>query len=59
MSGTKVDCCGYGAAFEKIYNSLSELPMPGFSITSNDSLDYALFKNPLNKNYYDASERLI
>ncbi|MFU2318800.1 hypothetical protein [Rahnella sp. PCH160] len=58
-SGTTIDSGRYGAAFEKIYNLLSELPMPGFPITPNDSLDYALFKNTLNKNYYDASERLV
>ena len=40
IKGTVIDSDGYGAAFEKIYKSLSEYPMPGFPITPNDSLDY-------------------
>lgn len=59
IKGTVIDSDGYGAAFEKIYKSLSEYPMPGFPITPNDSLDYQLHKNTLNKNYYDANQRLV
>jgi len=59
VRGTTVDYGGYGVAFEKIYESLSQHPMPGFPIIPNDSLDYQLFKNSLNKNYYDANQRLV
>ena len=56
--GTTIDHDGYGAAFEKIYDSLSDEPMPGYPIMANDTDDYKASRDRFNKSYYDFNLRL-
>ncbi len=43
---------GFGEIFEALYPSLSFLPMAGFPFIANDTQDYNLLKDSINKSYY-------
>ncbi|MDF1897161.1 hypothetical protein [Rahnella contaminans] len=43
---------GFGETFEALYPSLSDLPMAGFPFVPNDSIDYTLVKDSINRDYY-------
>ena len=43
---------GFGEDFEALYPSLSDLPLAGFPFVANDTRDYSLIKDSINKSYY-------